>query len=105
MDRLGPRNASITQPICAMPIVQMYVRAAGACAGSCRAARDQRKTIDSRIPTYPLTMTRTSKVDPLSRDANISGSPSASTITPTICTSVATRNTQSSLSYADANHE
>ena len=31
--------------------------------------------------------------------------PSARTITPTICTMVATRNTQSSLSYADANHE
>jgi len=31
--------------------------------------------------------------------------PSARTITPTICTIVATRNTQSSLSYAEANQE
>lgn len=29
----------------------------------------------------------------------------ANTITPTICTMVATRNTQSSLSYAEANQE
>ena len=59
----------------------------------------------TRITTYPATMTPTSRVPPRSMDANISGIPSDKTITPTICTIVATRNTQSSLSYADANHE
>jgi hypothetical protein len=38
-------------------------------------------------------------------EANISGIPSDKMITPTICTIVAIWNTQSSLSYADANHE
>src|SRR6266511_2496450 len=40
---------------------------------------------------------------PSSSEWNICGSPSARMITPTICTIVAIRNTQSSVSYADAN--
>jgi hypothetical protein len=59
----------------------------------------------TRITTYPTTMTPTSRATPRSMEANISGIPSDKMITPTICTIVATRNTQSSLSYADANHE
>jgi hypothetical protein len=46
-----------------------------------------------------------SSVSPWSIDANICGSPSESTMTPTICTIVARRKTQSSVSYAEANHE
>jgi hypothetical protein len=83
----------------------MYLRAAGARAGSCRATSHQRKTMGTRITTYPTTMTPTSRATPRSMEANISGIPSDKMITPTICTIVATRNTQSSLSYADANHE
>jgi hypothetical protein len=71
----------------------------------CRATSHQRKIMDARITTYPATITPTSRVPPRSMDANISGIPSDKMITPTICTIVATRKTQSSLSYADANHE
>ena len=38
-------------------------------------------------------------------EANIRGRPIASTSTPIICTMVTSRKTQSSVSYADANHE
>ena len=58
-----------------------------------------------RITPYPTTMTPTSRASPRSIEANISGIRSDKMITPTICTMVAIRNTQSSLSYADANHE
>jgi len=46
-----------------------------------------------------------SSVAPCPIDANICDRPSESTITPTICTIVARRKNQSSVSYADANHE
>jgi hypothetical protein len=42
---------------------------------------------------------------PSSIEWNTCGSPSARMITPTICTIVASRNAQSSVSYADANQE
>jgi hypothetical protein len=42
---------------------------------------------------------------PSSREWNTGGSPIARMITPIICTIVASRKAQSSVSYADANHE
>jgi hypothetical protein len=45
-----------------------------------------------------------SRVWPRSSEANSWASPSDTTITPTICTIVARRKNQSSVSYADANH-
>jgi hypothetical protein len=42
---------------------------------------------------------------PASMEWKTGGSPGASTITPTICTIVATRNAQSSVSSAEANQE
>src|SRR5580693_9351747 len=47
------------------------------------------------LSRYPLRSTET----------NIRGTPAARTSTPIICTMVAIRNTQSSVSYADENHE
>ncbi len=50
-------------------------------------------------------MTELSRCLPLSREANIRGSPIAKTSTPIICTMVTTRKIQSSVSYAEENHE
>ena len=58
----------------------------------------QRNTIEVRITTYPATITPLSSVAPWSIEANICSRPSARTITPTICTIVARRKTQSSVS-------
>ena len=46
-----------------------------------------------------------STVSPSSIELNIAGNPSASTITPTICSIVVMRKSQTSVSYADANQE
>ena len=97
--------ARTTQNTWATAIVQTYASAAPRRGGSSRAARSQRKTMGMRMTTYPATITPLSRTSPSSIDANACSRPSASTITPTICTIVARRITQSSVSYADANHE
>ena len=62
----SPSSVRTTQPTCATPIVQMYLRAAGARAGSFRATSDQRKSMDSRITTYPSTRQPDHQMKPLS---------------------------------------
>ena len=59
----------------------------------------------SRMMTYPKTRTRLSTWPPSSMEWNRAGSPSATMHTPTIWTIVTTRNTQSSVSKAEANQE
>jgi len=51
----------------------------------------------SPITTYPMTITVTSIGPPWSRDSNSSSRPSVQTVTPTICSKVATRSSQSSV--------
>ena len=51
-----------------------------------------------RITTYPATKTRLSTCSPCSIEANTGGMPSARMMTPTICSMVVTRYTQSSVS-------
>ena len=50
------------------------------------------------MTTYPATTTPSAMSSPWSSDSNICGRPSETTITPTICTIVARRKTQSSVS-------
>src|SRR5216683_3670613 len=50
-------------------------------------------------------MTELSRCPPRSMEANMRGTPAASTSTPIICTMVTSRVTQSSVSYAEENHE
>ena len=59
----------------------------------------------SRMMTYPMTSTRLSTWPPSSMEWKRAGSPSAAMQTPTIWTIVTTRNTQSSVSKAEANQE
>lgn len=53
---------------------------------------------------YPTTMSRLFGLWPCAAASKLTGSPKVRTMTPIIWTSVATRNSASSLSYADANH-
>lgn len=68
-----------------------------------RAARNHCAIMATRMTTYPATITLLLKVPSSSIDSNISGSPIARMMTPTICTIVVTRKSQSSVSNADAN--
>ncbi len=67
-------------------------------AGSATAARAHCSTIGTRMTTYPSTSTRLSRCSPAASDSNIGGTPSARISTPTICTIVVSRNSQSSVS-------
>ena len=70
--------------------------------------RNVEKRSPSRVRAYPAKLCATDRPDVLARRRGTAGSCRATShqmITPTICTIVAIRNTQSSLSYADANHE
>src|SRR5262245_60515475 len=80
-----------------------YVRHADRWTGSCLAARNHCPTKATRITTYPTTMTRLLTWVPWSIESNIGGRPSVKMMTPTICTIVMSRYTQSSVSNAEAN--
>ncbi len=56
------------------------------------------------MTAYPAMMPVRSMTSPRSSEANSAGRPRATITTPTICTAVSTRKSQSSVTNADVNH-
>src|ERR1700733_15050617 len=95
--------ATVIHPTCAMVMAIAYARQADRRSGSWFAARNHWITMAMRITTYPATSTRLLTCSPPAIEANTFGIPKVRTRTPTICSIVVSRYTQSSVSYAEAN--